>query len=474
MLMWLARCALPFNCIDAPECKKLFAHHNVSLRSSDHIRRVVLPAVATHVRELVRKRLQSAPAAAVVIDGWDLRMEKVVGIVLHRVSDDWQLRSEVVGLMQVEGSHTGEALAAAVSARVEAFLDKRTAVAAAVSDNGPNYTKACDKIAGGEHWPCVLHTLQLVIRAVIGNDGVGRPKQLVQLVHDIVKKVRADSEIRAELAEEQRKRNLPVLQLVTDNDTRWHSELAMLERFLAVFDALAAVLARHDYRLKDDDKRDVQALTEVLGSLRKHCRALETEAIVTLSLVLPHLHKIRSRVLAYDGDDSPVKANFKVALLAQFDERFEGILCLHPLRSLTVLRAALFLDVSLPSVASALDPRTGGLKMLTPEARDLTWQAIATEAESVLVASTEEDEAAGVVSLDADLLVCFFASCTFSRTAAQLSEKSARRPGEGAAGDEGRSFALVEQADVVPASVSLRTHGAGGACVQYVCRAAFL
>ena len=26
----------------------------------------------------------------------------------------------------------------------------------------------CEKIAGGEHWPCVLHTIQLAVRDVIG------------------------------------------------------------------------------------------------------------------------------------------------------------------------------------------------------------------------------------------------------------------------------------------------------------------
>ncbi len=326
LLLWIARGAIPFTTFDLPEFKKWTAHHGLATRSGDHLRRIVLPAVATHVREVFRERLKTAPAAAIVIDGWDLRKEKVVGIVVHRISDDWKLRSEVLGLMAVPGSHTGEALSGAVSARVEAFLGKGTTIAAAVSDNGPNYTKACDKIAGGEHWPCVLHTLQLVVRDIIGKTGRGRAKQLLEEVHDIVRDVRADSALRAELAAEQEKRQLTVLQLVMDNDTRWHSELAMLERFVELFEPLRSVLARHSFTLKSDNKSEYADIVDVLSRIRLHSRALETEAVVTISLVLPHLHKIRTSVLGHNEDDSTFKADFKRALRTQFEVRFGGTL----------------------------------------------------------------------------------------------------------------------------------------------------
>jgi hypothetical protein len=325
MLLWIARGSVPFNAVDSPEFKKWLAFCNVSAHSGDHLRRTVLPAVASHVRQLIRLRLENAPAAAVVIDGWDLNLEKIVGIVVHRVTADWKLRSEVVGLMHVSGSHTGETLSAAVTARVERFLGANTTIAAAVSDNGGNYTKACEKIASGEHWPCVLHTIQLMVRDVIGPKAVSNPaKELVRRVHDVVKAIRGDSVIRAELAAEQSKHGLDVLQLVSDNDTRWHSELAMLERFLKLYEPLEAVLARHDFHFAPADQAHVQDLVDVLLPIRLHSRALETESSVTMSLVLPHLHKIRSRELAPTPEDSDFKRQLKKDLLTKFSDRFEG------------------------------------------------------------------------------------------------------------------------------------------------------
>jgi hypothetical protein len=140
-----------------------------------------------------------------------------------------------------------------------------------------------------------------------------------------------------------------------------------------------------------------------------------------MSLVLPHLHKIRSHELAEDEDDSPVKAAFKKALLVKFDERFGGALLfsfqdvslslalsLSLSLSLSPNNAVdLFEDVSLPSIASALDPRTGGLKMLTSTARDLTWQTIAGEAQSVL---GDQEAEPGMIPVTREMLVCLFAT----------------------------------------------------------------
>jgi hypothetical protein len=306
VLLFLARTGTPFSAIDTKEWRDVMTLCGKSCRSGDTLRRVILPAVGAQVQTLVRKKLQRAPAAAVVIDGWDLRHQKVLGIVLHRVTDDWKLRTEVVGLTRVNGPQTAVNISAVVTARVHAFLGEGTTIAAAISDNGPNYVNAGSKVAGGEHWPCVLHTLQLAIHDAL-NAYTSPAKRILQRVHEIVNMIRDSTTLRATLEEKQRQAGQPVRQLVLENDTRWHSQLSMLERFVEVFDVLQGVLLDVDADLLMDngDRAEATAIVSTLSCVRKVSRALESECTVTLSLVLHYLHQLVNVDLVPSSTDIP-------------------------------------------------------------------------------------------------------------------------------------------------------------------------
>jgi hypothetical protein len=348
------------------------------------------------VKEMVHMRLRSAPAVAIVIDGWDLRTQKTLGIVVHRVTNEWTLRTEVIGLVRVTGRQTADNIAAAVTARVEEFLGSTCTISAAVSDNGANYVRAGEKIAGGEHWPCACHTIQLAIRDVTGEQApASRAKTVIHLVHDIMIRVRGDSVLRAALAAEQQSQGLPDLAPVLDNDTRWHSELAMLERFVQIFQPLRAAVRGREYEPHSRDYTDAMDIVEVLSSVRQVSRMLEAENKVTLSLVLPLLHDLLSVGLASKTCDSDVISALKAALRASFRHRFQH----------------LFEDVTLAALASAVDPRTGALPMLSLDIRNAVWKALADEA---LDLQSSIAQAPGVMPPSAAVIVCplcLFAPC---------------------------------------------------------------
>lgn len=92
-----------------------------------------------------------------------------------------------------------------------------------------NYVNASEKIASGEHWPCVLHTLQLVVNFVF-EECSGDPQTLYRKVHSVVVAIKGSREKRELLKEQQALEAFKQLELVLDNATRWHSKLAMFER----------------------------------------------------------------------------------------------------------------------------------------------------------------------------------------------------------------------------------------------------
>ena len=413
--MWAARAGIPFAAFDYPEWKAFMAYCGKSVRSGDTLRRELLPSAAAFLRKSTKEALQSAPAAAVVIDGWDLRRKKVIGIVLHRITQSWKLRTEVLGLVRAHGSQTGVSIATMVSARIHADLGPDTMVAAAVSDNGGNYVKASERIAGGEHWPCVLHTLQLAVHDALEENTHG-VRAMLDLVHNIVVAVRDSPARREALESAQLNAHVPVKQLALENDTRWHSQLAMLESFVQTYPQLVEIQAHSELTsqlcaLASDILKvrpqiacstdcyyyyyhyhNIIILMQVLTAVRIRSRTLEADSVVTLSLVLPTLRELLQD-LEPQTRDSQECAAFKRALSGTVSERFDS----------------LFTATSLAHCATALDPRTSNLPgVFHGVTRDAVWAALETEAAQLKLQ-------AGVTS---GMLVCWSsrplrASCSF-------------------------------------------------------------
>jgi len=128
-----------------------------------------LPAVHEHVMHRIHTPLSDLESAAVIIDGWELKHHKMIGVVIQYINPQWKLHTDMIGLLQVNQSHTASTIFSFVDARLQEVLDKETMIAACVSDNGSNYTNASKLISNNEGWPCVCHTLQLVVQDVLGD-----------------------------------------------------------------------------------------------------------------------------------------------------------------------------------------------------------------------------------------------------------------------------------------------------------------
>jgi hypothetical protein len=150
-----------FNALSLPEWTAFLESMSIQLRSGEHIRTHIFPAVAGHIKKCIRTRLQSVPSFAVVIDSWDNTSFKYIGIAVQYI-DNWHLRSDLLRVQQVNKSLTAEAIESVVTAAMNHYLGHASLISACVSDNGANFIKAGNLISN-EPWRCVCHTLQLII-----------------------------------------------------------------------------------------------------------------------------------------------------------------------------------------------------------------------------------------------------------------------------------------------------------------------
>lgn len=369
LLLFIVRCGVAFEAIDSVEFKSLMKHRDTKVMSPDYMLQTVLPGVAAFVEKEIRKPLATVSSVCVVVDGWERNRNGVLGILGHWIDDDWKLRSDVLGLLRCPEYQSGINIAASVSARVQNALGKNTTVAACITDNDAKYKKASDLIANGELWPCACHTLQLCVRDAFTNTPAAN--SLLKKVHGIVVQVRNNADLRGKVRAAQLAGQFRELELIQDNATRWHSQLRMLERFEEVSEACREALGdEEELTLTAGELITLQGLVRILKRFKTSSDVLEKEKEVTISRVIPSIHRLR-RVLATDANDDDDVAAFTRCLLNQVNTRF----------------GLLFDGVTLPAMASALDPRTGDLRLLSPSLRDAVWERLAADADDILGAA---------------------------------------------------------------------------------------
>lgn len=141
LLLFLVRCAVPFETISTPEFRCLMRGRDTSLRSPDYMLQVVLPGVASFIEAEIRRPLKTASSVAVVMDGWELKRKGVLGVVGHWIMDDWRLRTDIIGMLRTPNYQSGVNLSAVVTARLNSTLGSNTTISACITDNDAKYQK---------------------------------------------------------------------------------------------------------------------------------------------------------------------------------------------------------------------------------------------------------------------------------------------------------------------------------------------
>jgi hypothetical protein len=117
------------------------------------------------VVDKVKTELAGVYAVSLTMDGWTSRAGRhYMGYTAHYLTEDFELRSLVLGVKLSRGSQTAERIRDGLLGVLQEFEIPLFKVSAVVTDGGGNMVKAV-KLAGLQRVGCAAHRLQLAIRA---------------------------------------------------------------------------------------------------------------------------------------------------------------------------------------------------------------------------------------------------------------------------------------------------------------------
>ena len=278
----------------------------------------------------------------------------------------------LLNLFEIEHPHTGEMIADKLQSSLHSWGIDPKKVLMVVTDNGSNMVKAVsmtlfeDDSEGTDdddeeeeeeeedtedigqtvtlhRFPCLAHTLQLVLKAVETNAAYS---QVMIKARSIVKKIRVSSVATEKLIAR------CGMTVVTECSTRWNSNMFMIERMLKTKDAIGETLNDMKWDgLLASEWAKLDDLYHLLQPFTEHTNTMQTDNFA-LSNVIPVLIDL-SNHLSSNG------STLAQALLRSLKVRFDTLL--NPSNS--------HFD-PIPSAACFVDPAVARI-IMTPETAEL-------------------------------------------------------------------------------------------------------
>ena len=231
--------------------------------SRDHIQRKLLPQFKSKVEKAIMTMLQEAESCSVTTDVWSShRMHAYLGVTCHFITRSWHLESVLLSCCHLQGQHTGVNILAEFEEAVEKFniLQRLFRV---VTDNASNMLKAFPESVSlpgfdiddeddvdvddtsscsdeeneiddfndtsliPKRISCFVHTLQLCVK-----DSLASPSSIVTKV--IAKAAKVVNHIKKSTLTTDKMETLFGKTVVSRNETRWNSQLKMIQRLVQV------------------------------------------------------------------------------------------------------------------------------------------------------------------------------------------------------------------------------------------------
>lgn len=225
------------------------------------VRRWIMDAYVQRKPEVAESLHTSLSDVSLSFDGWSSPNGlSLLGVVAHWIDKDCTLRNALIGMPRLEGQHSGEKIAMAVSALIRDYGIQRK-IGAFVLDNATNNDTAVEILAqefGLDPAQCRLrcwgHTVNLVVKALLFGEGltafqkelsdagddesfdIWRRQHAIGKLHNIVRYImRSDQRVQM-FNEAQRDIADDITtfcyRLVKDTGIRWNSVYNMIARAL--------------------------------------------------------------------------------------------------------------------------------------------------------------------------------------------------------------------------------------------------
>lgn len=176
-------------------------------------------------------------------------------MTIHCASEDLELSSSTIGLLPLEGCHTGEYLEKSLDEMIEINGLSKNKIISIASDSAANIKLGIQMSLGAKkHVPCVAHKLSHVvpdtfkqITSPVGTAAIDRIKMIVK----VIRRSTLGTDELHRLQKQDGFEDNECLALKQDIEIRWNSTLYMLQRFFEIEDYIYPVMK---YMKKQSEK----------------------------------------------------------------------------------------------------------------------------------------------------------------------------------------------------------------------------
>ena len=311
-------------------------------------------------KECLIQQISNVSSASITTDTWTSNTtDSYITVTEHHITDDWEMKSNVLMTRAMPERHTGENLAIKLTNCVSEFgLDNK--IGTCVHDNARNMECAGDKCTEWGDLGCFAHTLQLCIKPVLELPTVSKT---VAKCRKLVGHFKHSTTLTAEMRKRQKMLSVPEHVLVQDVATRWNSTQTMMERLYEQRRVLTDIMLDSKFTKKTesvllpkDHEWDVICdLSSVLKDLTQVTTYMCTEKDVSCSQIYPIVCGLIRNTLNVNVNDTPLIRKVKDTIASDLRRRYKP-------SEIETARTT-------PITASLLDPRYKRLPFLTSEQR---------------------------------------------------------------------------------------------------------
>lgn len=210
-----------------------------------YLSETALPELYSKVCKHVSEEIKDVKSMSFTTDIWssDVSPVSLLSLTVHWLDVNYVPHSAMLSATNFGGSHTSDAIAAAIKGNLDKWQIPLSKVHVILRDNASNMQKAMDNM-GVRSLGCVAHTMQLVV-----NEGLLSQRSVSDAVasgRHIVAHFKHFPLAYSRLQDIQLEMNMAQKRLKQDVKTRWNSTYFMIESLLEQKRALSAYAADHD------------------------------------------------------------------------------------------------------------------------------------------------------------------------------------------------------------------------------------
>ena len=178
-----------------------------------------------------------------------------LGITMHYINNNWEIKKCLLDFIPIEGSHSGALILTNLTDTLREFnISDR--IISLTTDNGSNML-ACGRELANEleagfsnltfsHNRCAAHIINLAVKA-----GMKHLDTSIIKLRKFVIKLRNSQLLLDEIKNICRMKNRKFLMPIQDVDTRWNATYLMIERQILIKDVVEILINSYEDTLKD-------------------------------------------------------------------------------------------------------------------------------------------------------------------------------------------------------------------------------